>query len=61
MTLLSLIVLLAVVGLVLWLVTTYVPMDASIRRIIIGVVVIVVVFYLLRVFGFLGQLERIRV
>ncbi len=61
MSLISLVVTLVVVGLLLWLVTTYIPMDATIKKIIVAVVVFVVVLWLLQVFGILGSIGNIRV
>ncbi len=61
MSLLSLIVVLIVVGVLLWLVNTYIPMDAKIKNILNAVVVIVVVLWLLSVFLGLGRLGDIRV
>lgn len=43
-----------VVGVLLWLATTYIPMDATIKRILIAVVVICLVLWLLQVFGVLS-------
>lgn len=57
MTLLGLIVTLIVVGVLLWLVNTYLPMDAKIKQILNIVVVIVVVLWLLSAFGVLGFLN----
>lgn len=51
MDLIQLVVLLAVVGLVLWLVITYIPMPEPFRKVIIAVVVIVLALYLLSLFG----------
>lgn len=47
MPLISLIIYIAVIGLVLWLVTTYVPMPEPIKRILVVVVVVVLVIWLL--------------
>ena len=52
---------LIVVGVLLWLVNTYIPMDGKIKSILNAVVVIAVVIYLLQVFGLLGTLESIKV
>ena len=52
---------LIVVGVLLWLVNTYIPMDPKIKGILNAVVVIAVVIYLLQVFGLLGTLENIKV
>jgi hypothetical protein len=52
---------LIVVGVLLWLVNTYIPMDGKIKNILNAVVVIAVVIYLLQIFGLLGALENIKV
>jgi 1-acyl-sn-glycerol-3-phosphate acyltransferase len=59
--LINLIVILVVIGVLLWLVNTYIPMDRKIKNILNIVVVIVVVLWLLQVFGVLGSLGNIRV
>jgi len=61
MNLIGLVLTLVVVGVLLWLLNNYVPMDAKIKRIINIVVVIVVVIWLLQVFGLLGSLQNIRI
>lgn len=61
MTLINLIVVLVIVGVLLWLLNTYVPMDAKIRQIINIVVVIAVVLWLLKAFGLLGGLGAVTV
>jgi len=53
----SLIVTLIVIGVLLWLVNTYIPMDAKIKNILNIVVLIVVVLWLLNVFGVLGAVN----
>ena len=61
MSLISLVVTLVVVGIVLWLINTYIPMDAKIKKILNIVVVICVVLWLLSAFGVLGHTGDIRV
>jgi hypothetical protein len=51
--LLNVIVILVVIGVLLWLINTYVPMDGKIKQILNVVVVIGVVVWLLQVFGVL--------
>lgn len=51
------VIVLIVVGLLLWLVNSYIPMDAKIKNILNVVVVICVVFWLLQVFGVLGMVN----
>lgn len=55
MPLVTLIVMLTVVGLILYLVNTYIPMAAPVKRILNIVVVIVLILWLLNVFGVLGS------
>jgi hypothetical protein len=61
MSLVTLIITLIVVGVLLWLVNTYIPMDGKIKKIINVVVVIVVILWLLRVFGVWGNIGNITV
>ncbi len=61
MSLIGLVITLVVVGVLLWLLNNYVPMDAKIKTIINVVVVIVVVIWLLQAFGILGSLQNIRI
>ena len=61
MSLLTIVVVLIVVGVLLWLVNTYIPMDSKIKSILNAVVVICVVIWLLQAFGVLGSLNTIRV
>jgi len=57
MSLISLLVVLIVVGVILWLINTYIPMDAKIKKILNVVVVIVVILWLLQAIGILGNLR----
>ena len=59
MSLLTIIVVLLVVGFLLWLINSYIPMDAKIKKILNIVVVIVVILWLLKVFGLLGSIKSI--
>jgi len=61
MPLMTVLITLIVVGVLLWLVNTYMPMDGKIKRILNIVVVIVVVVWLLNVFGLIGSLGNLRV
>ena len=61
MSLVSVLLVLIVVGVILWLVNTYIPMDRKIKNILNIVVVIVVVLWLLRAFGVLDSLNSIRI
>jgi hypothetical protein len=61
MPLISLIVTLAVVGVLLWLINAYIPMDGKIKKILNVVVIIVVVLWLLSVFGILGNINDVHI
>jgi low temperature requirement protein LtrA len=61
MPLINLVVTLIVVGVLLWLVNSYIPMDRKIKQILNIVVVIAVVLWLLSAFGLLSGLSSIRV
>jgi hypothetical protein len=61
MPLIHVIVVLIVVGVILWLINSYIPMAGSIKTILNAVVIIVVVLWLLSVFGLIGELSTIRV
>lgn len=58
MTLLGLIVLLIVVGVVLWLINTHIPMASNIKMILNVVVVVVVIAWLMQASGLTGTLSR---
>lgn len=61
MSLLHVVLVLIVVGILLWLVNTFIPMAGSIKSILNAVVVIAVVLWLLNAFGLLSFLSGIRV
>jgi len=61
MSLITLVLTLIVVGVLLWVVNTYIPMDGKIKKILNVVVVICVVVWLLYAFGALGRGGDIRV
>lgn len=55
MSLISLVGVLIVVGVLLWLVNTYLPMDGKIKSILNVVIVIAVILWLLQIFGIVGS------
>jgi hypothetical protein len=57
MSLLNILIVLVVVGVLLWLVNSYIPMDHKIKNILNVVVVIAVVLWLLQAFGLLDSLK----
>jgi hypothetical protein len=52
---------LCVVGVLLWLVNRFIPMQSQIKGILNAVVVIAVVLWLIKVFGLYGYLTQFRV
>jgi hypothetical protein len=61
MSLISLVITLAVVGVILWLINGYIPMEATVKKILNVVVIIVVILWLLSVFGVLGPISGMRI
>jgi low temperature requirement protein LtrA len=61
MDLISLIIALIVVGVLLWLVNTYIPMDRKIKQILNAVLVVAVVVWLLNVLGLMDSIRGVRV
>lgn len=55
MTLISLVITLVIVGVILWAVNAYIPMDSKIKQILNIAVVIFVIIWLLNVFGIFGS------
>ena len=61
MPLLQAVEILVVVGVLLWLVNRYIPMQSSIKSILNGVVVIAVFLWLLNAFGVIHSVSRMRI
>ena len=61
MPLINIVVILIVVGVLLWLVNRFIPMQGTIKSILNGVVVIAVVLWLLDVFGLFSSFSHIHV
>lgn len=57
MPILHIFIALIVVGVLLWLVNTYIPLDSKIKKIINIVTVVVTILWLLKVFGVWGYLQ----
>jgi 1-acyl-sn-glycerol-3-phosphate acyltransferase len=61
MPLLQVVISLVVIGVLLWLVNSYIPMQATIKKILNAVVVIAVILWLLKAFGLLDSLLNIHI
>ena len=60
MSLLQLVITLIVLGVLLWAINTYIPMNATIKKILNVVIIIVAVLFILSAFGILGSMQGIR-
>jgi len=61
MSLLTVLLVLIIVGVALWLVNTFIPMDKKIKTILNVVVVIVVIIWLLQAFGLFNSIKNLRI
>jgi len=61
MPLFNLVFVLVVIGVLLWLINRYIPMQGSVKRILNIVVIIAVALWLLSVFGVIGSFSNIRI
>ncbi|MGB2668313.1 MAG: Thivi_2564 family membrane protein [Candidatus Acidiferrum sp.] len=61
MPLIQVVMVLIVVGVLLWLINRFIPMQGTIKSILNGVVVIAVVLWLLNIFGLFNSFSHIRV
>jgi hypothetical protein len=61
MPLLQILLVLVVVGVLLWLVNSFIPMQGTIKSILNAVVVIATVLWLLNIFGLFHSLSRIHI
>jgi hypothetical protein len=59
--LLQVVMVLIVVGVILWLINRFIPMQGTIKSILNGVVVIAVVLWLLNIFGLFNYFSHVRV
>ncbi len=60
MPIINILLILVAVGVILWLVNTYIPMDRKIKNILNVVVVILVIVWLLKVFGLFSSMMNMR-
>jgi hypothetical protein len=59
MPIIQLLIILVIVGVLLWVVNSYIPMDAKIKQILNIVVIIAVVIWLLNLFGVFGYFGNV--
>jgi hypothetical protein len=61
MPIITVIIVLIVAGVLLWLVNTYIPMQRTIKNLLNAVIVIILVIWLLKVFGILSHLQHLSI
>jgi len=61
MTLVGIVVVLVVVGLILWLINTYIPMAGGIKSLLNIVVFVFMLIWLLQVFGLMGPIAGLHI
>lgn len=61
MSIITIILVIALVGLVLWTVERFIPMDITVKRILEGVVIMCLIVWLLQSFGLIGAIGTARI
>jgi len=59
-TLVNIVVILVVIGLVMWLINTYIPMAGAIKSLLNIVVFAVVLIWILQTFGLIGAIPGLK-
>jgi hypothetical protein len=59
-TLVNIILILVVIGLVMWLINTYIPMAGAIKSLLNVVVFVVVLIWILQTFGLIGSIPGLK-
>jgi hypothetical protein len=61
MTLIDLVLILVIAGLVMWLINTYIPMAAGIKSLLNVIVFVVLLIWVLQVFGVINGIPGLRI
>lgn len=61
MTLIDIVLVFVVVGLLMWLINAFIPMAAGIKSLLNVVVFVVVLIWVLRVFGVVGEIPNVHI
>ena len=61
MNLLTILLVIIAAGVILWVVNNYIPMQGTLKRILNIVVVVIVIIWLLKVFGLFSYLTNINI
>jgi hypothetical protein len=61
MTLIDIVLVFVIVGLLMWLINAFIPMAAGIKSLLNVVVFVVVLIWVLRVFGVVGEIPGVHI
>jgi hypothetical protein len=61
MPILTIIIVIIGVGVILWLINSYIPMQRTIKGVLNAVVIIILVIWLLKIFGVLDSLQNVQI
>ncbi len=61
MHLISVLIVLIVAGLIMWLVNSFIPLQSNIKKLLNAVVIIIVIFWLLNVFGLMEGIMKLHI
>jgi len=61
MSILTIIIVLVVIGVVLWLINSYIPMEAWVKKLLNIIAVIFIVIWLLKAFGLFASLNEVKI
>ncbi len=61
MPVLTILIVIIGVGVILWLINSFIPMQRTIKNILNAVVIIILVIWLLKIFGVLDSLQNVTI
>jgi hypothetical protein len=61
MTLIDIVLVFVIVGLLMWLINAFIPMAAGIKSLLNVVVFVVVLIWVLRIFGVVGEIPGVHI
>ncbi|MBU1367933.1 MAG: hypothetical protein KJ578_02895 [Bacteroidetes bacterium] len=61
MPILTILIVIIGVGVILWLINSFIPMHRTVKSILNAVVIIILVIWLLKVFGVLDTLQNVQI
>ncbi len=61
MPILTILIVIIGVGVILWLINSFIPMQRTIKNILNAVVIIILVIWLLKIFGVLDSLQNVQI